>query len=194
MKLGILALQGAYQAHANILEKMGVVYNYVTHPRQLSGIQGLIVPGGESTTMLKLLIEEGFITPLQQFVAAGRHLFGTCAGAILLAKEVQKPLQQSLNFIDVTIERNAYGRQLASHIGVGQINVLTNNEPQNFEMIFIRAPKIKQFGDDVKVFATHQDLPVGVLSHHCMLTTFHPELTSDTRIHQLFVDQISAAS
>jgi 5'-phosphate synthase pdxT subunit len=188
MRIGILALQGDFEAHSKMLQRMGISFIFVTHPKHLSGLRGLILPGGESTTLLKFLEEDDFFSALKQFAEAGRCLFGTCAGAILLAKKVIKPSQHSLKLVDVTIERNAYGRQLASHIGVG--NYL--HKKQNLEMVFIRAPRILQLGPSVNIFATYQDQPVGVIEDRVMLTTFHPELTSNTAIHQLFIEKCEA--
>lgn len=192
MKIGVLALQGDFEAHAIVLSKLNVDFCFVTQPKQLSEIQGLILPGGESTTILKLLVEENFLKPLQDFAVAGGYLFGTCAGAILLAKEVTRPQQPSLNILDVTIERNAYGRQLSSHIDTGQLT-FSKNESRDCEMVFIRAPKITRLGANVQAFAYQNDLPVGVIDGRCMITTFHPELSQDTSIHLYFVDQISSS-
>jgi pyridoxal 5'-phosphate synthase pdxT subunit len=186
MRIGVLAIQGDFEAHAKILKSMDVTSIYVTRPEHLSGIQGLILPGGESTTMLKLLMQDGFFDALKKFAMADRFLFGTCAGSILLAKEVLNPSQVSLNLLDATVERNAYGRQLASHIGKGNYF----DQVEAMEMIFIRAPKITRVDSRVEIFATYQNEPVGVMNDRCMITTFHPELTNDTTLHQLFLDKI----
>jgi 5'-phosphate synthase pdxT subunit len=190
MKVGILALQGDFEAHAMMLHKLrlGIDYDYITRPKQLQGLSGLILPGGESTTMLKFLRENDFFEGLNQFAVNNGYFFGTCAGAILLAKNVTGPSQESLGLIDITIERNAYGRQLDSHIGMGEVQF--PSEKKDVEMVFIRAPKIGSLGKDVKVFATHQGQPVGVMQGRVMVTTFHPELTEDTTIHRFFVDQL----
>lgn len=186
MKLGILALQGDYEAHARALAALHVEYSYITYPEQLNSIQGLIIPGGESTVLLNLLEQNNFFEELSRFTANRRIIFGTCAGTILLARKVTNPSQFSLNFIDINIERNAYGRQLSSHIGQGQY-LLGNEEESKIDMFFIRAPKITQIGPNVEVFATYQGEPVGVSNDCCMVTTFHPELSKSLLIHQLFI-------
>lgn len=192
MKIGILSLQGDFQAHGKVLQELGVHFTYITEPQQLSEVSGLIMPGGESTTMIKLMREENFLTAIQDFVKKGGYTFGTCAGAILLAKEVKHPEQASLGLLDVTVERNAYGRQLGSHIGIGEIDWPQSEMVKNYEMIFIRAPKITRVGKDVTTFATYENSPVGVMSDRCFITTFHPELTQDYSIHQYFIKQITA--
>lgn len=190
MRVGILAVQGDFEAHGNVIKRLGYPFIYVTHPKHLSGIQGLILPGGESTTMLQFLLEDGFLEALQAFAKAKRALFGTCAGAILLAREVINPSQPSLNLLDVTIERNAYGRQLSSHIGLGDYL----DKKNHLSMAFIRAPRIKKMGPDVKIFATYRGEPVGVMQDHFLMTTFHPELSEDTTIHQLFIDHCALSA
>lgn len=186
MKIGILALQGDFQAHANVLQRLNVPFLYVYHPRDLVGLQGLILPGGESPAMLKFLLEDNFLLAIRAFAKEGGFLFGTCAGAILLAEEVINPVQTSLKLVDITIERNAFGRQLASHVGRGDYY----DQANYLEMIFIRAPHICRVGEEVLVFAKYQGWPVGVLQNQCMLTTFHPELTKDNTVHQMFIDQL----
>lgn len=190
MKVGILALQGDYEAHAKVLDKLNIAYTFVRHPKHLATITGLILPGGESTTLLHLLKEDNFLEAIRDF-ADNNYLFGTCAGAILLAKEVTQSAQPSLGLIDVAVERNAYGRQLDSQIVEGSL-FLDESNPVSIEMVFIRAPKITRVGSAVQVFATYQDQPVGVHNDRCMLTTFHPELTSSTLIHEYFITRLSA--
>lgn len=185
MKVGILAVQGDFEAHAKTLGRMGIRSIYVTHPKHLSGTKGLILPGGESTTMLKFLAEDNFLEAIHAYAMEDRGLFGTCAGAILLAKKVLNPSQLSLNLIDATLERNAYGRQLSSHIGIGDYF----DHKNNLEMVFIRAPRITHMGKNVLVFAQYQNMPVGIIENRIMLTTFHPELTQDTTVHKLFIDK-----
>lgn len=205
MNIGILALQGDFAAHATMLQNLNASYSFVTKPEDLEVIDALILPGGESPTMLKFLQEDDFLLAIKQF-AQQHPLFGTCAGAILLAKEVTSPTQQSLGLVDITVQRNAYGRQLDSHIGMGKVRLLRPSSPallpqagegrkereegQDFEMVFIRAPKIARVGENVQVFATHHGQPVGVIDNNIMLTTFHPELSSDGSIHQFFIDRI----
>ena len=189
--VGILALQGAYEAHAKTLATLGVTTRLIRKPDQLfttegvPSVDGLIIPGGESTTMLKFLERNGF---LQALVSLVRTLptFGTCAGAILLAYDVQNPPQISLGALDITVERNAYGRQIDSTILVAP----TELPGGPLEMVFIRAPRITRTGPQVEILATRDDFPVLVRQGHLLAATFHPELGHDLRVHQLFLDLI----
>lgn len=183
MKIGILAIQGDYEAHGRVLERMGVDYTFVRAPADMKGICGLILPGGESTTHIKILREEGLLSEIQKFSASGGAFFGTCAGAILLAREVTHPMQESLGFLDIAIARNGYGRQLASHVGFGESEL--GDKP--LEMVFIRAPIIESVGDKVKVLAESQGRPVLVEQGRVMAATFHPELTDDNTLHEHFL-------
>jgi 5'-phosphate synthase pdxT subunit len=187
MKIGILAIQGDYEAHGRMLDQLHVEYLYVRRPQHLHGVDGLILPGGESTTMLKFLSENDFLQAIKNFAQTGHYLLGTCAGAILLAKTVINPTQQSLGLVNITIERNAFGRQLASHIGRG--HYVFKEDP--VEMVFIRAPRICAVGENVTVFASYQNEPVGVESGRCLLATFHPELTQDLSLHEYFIKRLS---
>jgi 5'-phosphate synthase pdxT subunit len=188
-RIGVLALQGDFEAHGKALARAGAVPCEVRTAAQLEEVDGLVIPGGESTTMLKLLEVEGLFEPLRNF---GRHkpIFGTCAGAILLASEVTNPRQQSLGLMDIAVERNAYGRQLDSRIahldpeGRGR---LTDND---IEAVFIRAPIIRRVGEMARVLARYQKNPVLVEQGRHMVATFHPELTPDPRIHKLFLDKV----
>jgi 5'-phosphate synthase pdxT subunit len=182
MKIGVLALQGDFDAHRRRLEELGAVVVLVKRPEQLDQIDGLVIPGGESGTFLKLLGEAGF-EKLKQFVRV-KPTFGTCAGAILLASEVENPKQSGLGALDIRIRRNAYGRQIDSSIREGRLG----NEP--LEMVFIRAPKIERIGPGVEVLATEGDDPVAVRQGRVMASTFHPELSEDVRVHQAFLDLI----
>jgi len=182
MKIAVLALQGDFDAHRRRLEELGVEVVLVKKPEQLNEIDGLIIPGGESSTFLKLLGETG-LEKLKEFVRV-KPTFGTCAGAILLAKEVENPAQAGLGAIDIGIRRNAYGRQIDSSIREG----LFRGSP--IEMVFIRAPKIERVGPGVEVLATEDRDPVVVRQGKIMAATFHPELTADTRIHQAFLDLV----
>jgi pyridoxal 5'-phosphate synthase pdxT subunit len=182
MKIGVLALQGDFDAHRKRLEELGAEVVLVKKPAQLEEIDGLVIPGGESSTFLKLLGETGF-SELKNFVRL-KPTFGTCAGAILLAKEIENPRQTGLGAIDIGIRRNAYGRQLESSIREG----LLGKSP--IEMVFIRAPKIERFGPQVEVLATEGKDPVVVRQGKTMAATFHPELTGDPRVHQTFLDLI----
>jgi pyridoxal 5'-phosphate synthase pdxT subunit len=183
MKIGVLALQGDFDAHRRRLEQLGAEVVLVKKPEQLDDIDGLVIPGGESGTFLKLLGDAGFET-LKQFVRL-KPTFGTCAGAILLASEVENPKQAGLGALNIRIRRNAYGRQIDSSIREG----LLGNSP--LEMVFIRAPKIEHVGPGVEVIATEGADPVAVRQGRAMAATFHPELSDDTRVHQAFLDLVS---
>src|SRR6202162_5055892 len=184
MKIGVLALQGDFDAHRRRLEELGAQVVLVKKPEQLNDIDGLIIPGGESGTFLKLLGEDGF-AKLKDFVHA-KPTLGTCAGCILLASDVENPTQAGLGALDITVRRNAYGRQIDSSIREGQFL----SEP--IEMVFIRAPKIERVGEGVEVIATEgsDKVPVLVRKGKTMAATFHPELSDDPRIHQYFLDVI----
>jgi pyridoxal 5'-phosphate synthase pdxT subunit len=186
MKIGVLALQGDFDAHRRRLDELGAQVVLVRKPEQLEEIDGLVIPGGESSTFLKLLGEEGF-DKLKQFVRV-KPTFGTCAGAILLANEVENPRQSGLGAIDIGIRRNAYGRQLESSIREGKFG----NSP--IEMVFIRAPKISRVGSGVEVLATEGGDPVAVRQGNVMAATFHPELSDDGRVHQAFLEMVSNGS
>ena len=183
MKIGVLALQGDFDAHRKRLEELGAEVVLVKKPEQLDEIDGLVIPGGESGTFLKLLGEAGF-EKLKQFVRV-KPTFGTCAGAILLANEVENPKQSGLGALDIRIRRNAYGRQIDSSIREGRLG----KEP--IEMVFIRAPKIERVGPGVEVIATEGNDPVAVRQGRVMAATFHPELSEDTRVHRAFLDLVS---
>jgi 5'-phosphate synthase pdxT subunit len=186
MKIGVLALQGDFDAHRRRLEELGAEVALVKKPEQLDGLDGLVIPGGESGTFLKLLGEEGF-EKLKQFVHA-KPTFGTCAGAILLASEVENPQQKGLGALNIRIRRNAYGRQIDSSIRQG----LFGDTP--LEMVFIRAPKIEGVGEGVEILATegNDKAPVAVRQGRTMAATFHPELSDDPRVHQVFLDLVGA--
>lgn len=186
--IGVLAIQGDYDAHAQALREAGAEPVLVRKPDQLNGIDGLIIPGGESTTFLKFLERDGFLSTLQEFVRT-KPTFGTCAGCILLAKEVTHPPQASLGVLDATVERNAYGRQIDSSIQTGD----TQLPGGPLEMVYIRAPRIVKAGDDVKVLAERDGFPVLVEQGQIMAATFHPELSADRRVHRRFVELVRAA-
>lgn len=183
-KIGVLALQGDFDAHRRRLQELGAEVILVKRPEQLDEIDGLVIPGGESGTFLKLLGEAGF-EKLKQFVTT-KPTFGTCAGAILLASEVENPKQAGLGAIDIGIRRNAYGRQVDSSIREGRLM----QEKSPIEMVFIRAPKIERVGAGVEVIAIEGSDPVAVRQGRVMAATFHPELSADTRVHQVFLDMI----
>jgi len=192
MKIGVLALQGDFDAHRRRLEELGAEVVLVKKPEQLDEIAGLVIPGGESGTFLKLLGEAGF-EKLKQF-AHTKPTFGTCAGAILLAREVDNPKQAGLGALDIGIRRNAYGRQLDSSIREGRFieglssKGKTGESP--IEMVFIRAPRIERVGPGVEVIATQGTDPVAVRQGKVMAATFHPELSQDSRMHRVFLELV----
>ena len=181
--IGILALQGDFEAHGKALRSAGANPVEVRTAADLQNVDGLIIPGGESTTMLKLLRVENLLEPLREF-GQTKPIFGTCAGAILLASEVTNPQQESLGLMDLAVERNAYGRQIDSR--VAQIEV----GGRRTEAVFIRAPVIRRVGPDAQVLATYLDSPVLVEQGRHMVATFHPELTDDVSIHRRFVEKV----
>ncbi len=183
--IGVLALQGAYDAHVKTLTALGAIPRLVRVPQQLEGLNGLIMPGGESTTMLKFLERNGFFDILQSYVRS-TPTFGTCAGAILLANHVEGPTQRSLAALDITVERNAYGRQIDSTI----LTTDTALPGGPLEMVFIRAPRIILTGPTVETLATRDGFPTLVRSGHLLAATFHPELSSDPRVHHFFLDLV----
>ncbi len=185
LTIGVLALQGAYEAHAQALRLLGATPRLVRTPAELEGIDGLIMPGGESTTMLKFLERNDFFETLKTFVEK-TPTFGTCAGAILLATHVEHPPQRSLAALDITVERNAYGRQIDSTILLAD----TTLPGGPIEMVFIRAPRISPTGPTVETLATREGFPTLIRSGHILAATFHPELSDDTRIHKLFLDLV----
>jgi 5'-phosphate synthase pdxT subunit len=184
-RIGVLALQGDFAAHAQALEEAGAEAVEVRKPSELEGLDGLILPGGESTTFLKFLERDGFLESLQSFLAQ-KPAFGTCAGCILLARNVSHPAQESLALMDITVERNAYGRQIDSAIRTGE----TKLPGGPLEMVYIRAPRITAVGDGVEVLAERDGFPVLVRQGRLLAATFHPELSSDRRVHQLFVNLV----
>jgi 5'-phosphate synthase pdxT subunit len=187
MQIGILAIQGDYAAHAAALNKLGASHSFVRTPNDLNGIDGIILPGGESTTHLKVLKEEGLFGSLKDFAAKGGAFFGTCAGAILLAREVHGPAQESLGLLDISVLRNGYGRQLASDVHKSKTKI----SDQPIEMVFIRAPIIESIGQGIEVLAEDAGHPVFVRHGKIIASTFHPELTDDTTVHEYFLKQIA---
>jgi pyridoxal 5'-phosphate synthase pdxT subunit len=190
LEIGVLALQGDFDAHRRRLEELGAHVVLVKKPEQLDEIDGLVIPGGESGTFLKLLGPAGF-EKLKQFVRL-KPTFGTCAGAILLASEVENPPQAGLGALNIRVRRNAYGRQIDSSIREGKFARDLDDQLRDspLEMVFIRAPKISKVGEGVDVIATEGDDPVVVRQGSAMAATFHPELSDDPRIHQLFLNLI----
>lgn len=185
IRIGVLAIQGGYDAHARALAEVGAEAILIRKPEQLTGLDGLIIPGGESTTFLKFLERDGFLGALQSFTKR-KPVFGTCAGCILLAKEVLNPAQASLGVLDVTVERNAYGRQNDSMIQ--EAPTILPGGP--LEMVYIRAPRVSKLGADVKVLAEREGSPVLVRQNNILAATFHPELSDDRRVHQYFLDMV----
>lgn len=181
--IGVLALQGAFDVHAKRLSELGARTRLVRKPEDLEGLDGLVIPGGESSTFLKNLERVGFYDVLDKFVHT-RPVFGTCAGCILIAREVRNPSQASFGVLDVAVERNFYGRQNDSMI----LNADTTLPGGPLEMVFIRAPRIAEIGPNVEVIAKRDGDPVLVKQGRILAATFHPELTQDLRVHQLFVD------
>jgi 5'-phosphate synthase pdxT subunit len=186
MKIGVLAIQGDYEAHKARLEQLGANVTLVRKPEHLDSIDAIVIPGGESSTFLNFLAERGFLEKLKEFVRT-KPTFGTCAGAILLAKEVENPPQPSLGALDIRIRRNAYGRQIDSSIR--EVATQLNGGP--LEMVFIRAPKIVEAGTGVEVLAREEGDPVLVRQGKIMAATFHPELSPDMRVHQEFLKMVS---
>ena len=187
-RIGVLAIQGDYAAHAEALTEAGAEPVEVRNPQELEGLDGLILPGGESTTMLKFLERQSMFESLKEFASA-RPVFGTCAGAILLAREVRHPYQRSLQALDAVVERNAYGRQIDSSI----LTESTSLPGGPLEMVFIRAPRLVETGANVEVLARREGFPVLVRQGNLLAATFHPELSRDRRIHKLFVETVIAS-
>ena len=193
MKIGILALQGAFEEHAKVLDKLGVssvqIRNLDDFQQRQSDLSGLILPGGESTTMGKLLRDQQMLIPIREVILSGLPVFGTCAGLILLAKEIASQEESHLGTMEIVVERNAYGRQLGSFYteadckGVGQI-----------PMTFIRGPIISSVGECVEILATVDDQIVAAQEKNMLVTSFHPELTDDVRLHQYFINMCKEKS
>jgi 5'-phosphate synthase pdxT subunit len=187
--IGVLAIQGDYAAHAEALSESGANPVEVRKPEQLAGIDGLVLPGGESTTILRFLEKHSFFEILREFCGK-KPIFGTCAGTILLAREVLNPAQLSLGILDAVVERNAYGRQIDSAI----VTAETTLAGGPLEMVFIRAPRILKTGPGVNVLAERDGFPVLVSQGRVLAATFHPELSRDRRVHRLFVEAVAAES
>lgn len=185
MKIGVLALQGDFDAHKIRLEELGAEVVLVKKPEQLDSVDGLVIPGGESSTFLKLLGEHGF-KRLSEFVRS-KPTFGTCAGAIMLAREVQNPDQEGLGALDITIRRNAYGRQIDSTI----VSSVCKLGDFPLEQVYIRAPRIESVGPEVEVLAERDGHPVLVRQGKAMAATFHPELSEDSRVHAEFLKLVA---
>ena len=188
--VGLLALQGDFAAHEKVLGELGIESRLVKKPADLTGVHGLIIPGGESTTLLKLMAPVAMRPALEQFHAQGRPIFGTCAGLILLARDTTPP-QESLGFIDIVAERNAYGRQIDSFVAMG--TPLTDElSAEPLEMVFIRAPKIAQVNCGVAPLAECRGEVVLARQDNVLVSSFHPELTQDRRVHRYFLQMLAA--
>jgi pyridoxal 5'-phosphate synthase pdxT subunit len=184
VKIGILAVQGDFAAHAEMLASLGAETVEVRTPADLAGCEGLILPGGESTTQLQFLQEEGLADAIKAFADEGKAIFGTCAGAILLATEVKNPKQGSLGLLDMTVLRNGYGRQVHSDVVSG----VSRLKKEPLEMVFIRGPIIERAGRGVDVLAEYAGKPALVQKGRIMAAAFHPELTEDSTVHRHFLD------
>jgi len=190
--IGVLALQGDFDLHRKALARIGEESVEVRLPRELEQVDGLIMPGGESTTLLKLLDTWGFVPALEQFHASGRPIFGTCAGLILLAREVESPRQSSLGLIDLTAERNAYGRQKESF--ETEVVADLGQGPRRLKMVFIRAPRIRRMGPAVIPLVTHRGECVMARQGTVLVAAFHPELTDDETVHGYFAAMVRQAA
>jgi 5'-phosphate synthase pdxT subunit len=188
LKIGVLAVQGDFEAHKSVLQQLGVEAVEVRTPAELFGCAGLILPGGESTTQLQFLQEEGLQDAIEKFARDGGAVFGTCAGAILLAFEVKNPHQESLKLLDITVLRNGYGRQVASDV----VNGTSKIKREPLEMVFIRGPIIERAGPEVDILAEYAGKPALVQKGNVMAATFHPELTDDPTVHKHFLKLASA--
>jgi 5'-phosphate synthase pdxT subunit len=190
-KIGILALQGDFEAHGRTLARLGTDPVFVRTAADLDAVDALVLPGGESTTMLKLLHAENLLAPLAAF---GRRqpMFGTCAGAILLATGVSNPKQEGLGLVDIDVERNAYGRQIESRVAriAPEAEFAARTHPGELEGVFIRAPVIRRVGPQGRILARYQGDPVLVEQGPHLVATFHPELTDDSRVHELFLSKL----
>jgi 5'-phosphate synthase pdxT subunit len=191
LTVGVLALQGDFERHRRVLERLGVAAVEVRKPAALDGIAGLVMPGGESTTLLKLMAAWDFVPALERFHAAGRPIFGTCAGLILLAREVERPRQFSLGFIDITAERNAYGRQKESF--EAEVTGDLGSGPVRLPAIFIRAPRIRRLGPGVSRLVEHRGECVMARQGTVLVAAFHPELTDDPAVHRYFLEMVRLA-
>jgi 5'-phosphate synthase pdxT subunit len=188
MSIGVLALQGDFDLHRKALDRLGIESVEVRLPRQLDEVRGLIMPGGESTTLLKLLDEWEFVPALEKFHAAGKPIMGTCAGLILLARDVESPKQPSLGFIDITAVRNAYGRQKESFETEGEADL--GEGPRPIKMVFIRAPRISRVGSAVTPLVRHKGETVMARQGTVLVAAFHPELTDDPTVHRYFATMV----
>ncbi|HKZ07306.1 MAG TPA: pyridoxal 5'-phosphate synthase glutaminase subunit PdxT [Methylomirabilota bacterium] len=189
--IGVLALQGDFALHAQALARLGVPSLEVRKPGELDQVAGLIIPGGESTTLLKLMDAWDFVPALEKFHAAGTPIFGTCAGLILLAREVERPAQRSLGFIDITAERNAYGRQKESF--ETEVMADLGQGPRPIKAVLIRAPRIRRLGPGVTPLVERDGECLMARQGHVLVASFHPELTDDPLVHGYFLDMVRSS-
>ena len=190
MTIGVLAIQGDFAAHVRAIGDIGAYAIEVRGAAELDNLDALIIPGGESTTMMKFIGEENFAQPIIDFASSGRPVFGNCAGAIVLARDVYNPPQASLGLIDIGVERNGYGRQVDSFIA--EADTTFDGDP--LEAVFIRAPRITRTGSEVEILARCNNEPVLVRQNNVLVATFHPELTDDHRAHKLLLEMIRAST
>ena len=190
--VGVLALQGDFEAHARVLRGLGARCPAVRQAAQLEGLDALVIPGGESTTLIKLMDAFGFWGPLGAFAASGRPVFGTCAGAILLASEVLNPRQRCLAAMDITVERNSYGRQRDSFEGAGLFRPRPGGDVE-IEMVFIRAPRITRLGAGVEPLGECRGDTVAARQGSLLAATFHPELSAGAQVHRHFLEMTGEA-
>ncbi len=187
MNVGVLALQGAFREHKQALERLGATVREVRLPNHLAGLSGVVIPGGESTTVAKLMVAYGLDEALKEFYAQGGVVWGTCAGAIAIATDIAgHPEQPRLGLLEMSVARNAYGRQVASF--EADVSVTAFDDP--FHAIFIRAPRIVSVGKEVEVLAQYEDDPIMVAKNRLMATVFHPELAQDDRVHEYFLERV----
>ena len=198
--VGVLAVQGDFALHGRMLDRLGVPWRLVKHAAGLEDVGALILPGGESTTMLKFFEGEGLGPAILTFAGQGKPIFGTCAGTILLAREVLNPPQAHLGLIDITVERNAYGRQIDSALRRGTLEVggtaadAPSLPARAVDMVFIRAPIIRRVGEGVRVLGRADGLPVLVEQGNILAATFHPELTEDETVHRYFASKLPSSA
>jgi len=185
-RVGVLALQGDFALHRRALEAVGAEVREVRDPEDLHGLDGLVLPGGETTTMLRLMDGNGMEDAIRGFARDGGGVFGTCAGLILLARRVSHPEQRALGILDAEVERNAYGRQIDSF----EADLPWTEDTDRIRGVFIRAPRIRDVGSEVRVLAKRDGEPVLVREGRILAATFHPELTDDTRVHRYFLEQV----
>ncbi|ONN27951.1 glutamine amidotransferase [Thermosipho affectus] len=186
MKIGVSGIQGDFREHKQMLERLGVEVLIVRKPEDLDEVNGLVIPGGESTTMIRIMKMVNLYEKLRERISNGFPVFGTCAGMILLSKEVVNFKQDSLKVIDIKVERNAYGRQVDSF----ETEVEIKGFEKAYKAVFIRAPKVVGYGNDVEVLSTYENSPILLRQKNVLVASFHPELTDDTRVHKYFLNMV----